>query len=314
MAALGGTAFLPAARAAALCEAAEAVASRRSKGPDPSTVVLLSDIHICGELKDGRSVHYPNNPVCLAQRVKEILAMRPLPANVVVFGDVAWDYGLEDDYRYAAELLKPLADAGIGITLGMGNHDRRASFFSVFPDYRHTTKVAGRVVSVVELPFVDLVLLDSLAEKPGLAPRQSTTVSGEIDDAQLEWLKGFVADSAKPVIIGAHHPLGELPQVVELITGSHNVAGYINGHNHVWDKKVRIMRPRNPERMLPIVELPSTFYGDIGFAVMHVDAEGVRIDFSSKGFWWPEPVQDPPAQWRCRQDDLAGESCSFTFQ
>ena len=58
---------------------------------DPRKAVLLSDIHICGELEDGVSKHYPYNPTCLKLRIAEILSMRRLPAHVLVFGDVAWD-------------------------------------------------------------------------------------------------------------------------------------------------------------------------------------------------------------------------------
>ena len=112
---------------------------------DPNLTVFLSDIHICGELKGGKSIHYPNNPISLKENVDKILTLNPLPAHVFIFGDVAWDYGLEEDYIYAKELLQPLEDAGIQITLGLGNHDRRAAFFKVFPEYEQTTKVAAEL-------------------------------------------------------------------------------------------------------------------------------------------------------------------------
>ena len=67
---------------------------RDKRRMDPSKVVLLSDIHICGEFENGKPFKYPYNPTSLNLRIEEILKMRPLPANVIVFGDVAWDYGL----------------------------------------------------------------------------------------------------------------------------------------------------------------------------------------------------------------------------
>ena len=134
MLALGGAAVVPA-DAAVLKRMEALLAEAPAKKIDPNLTILLSDIHICGEFKDGKPAHYPYNPTSLQICINEILAMRPLPANVLVFGDVAWDYGLEEDYRYAAELLSPLEKAGIKVTLGMGNHDRRASFFKVFPQY-----------------------------------------------------------------------------------------------------------------------------------------------------------------------------------
>ena len=264
-------------------------------------------------MEGGKSIHYPNNPISLKENVDKILTLNPLPAHVFIFGDVAWDYGLEEDYIYAKELLQPLKEAGIQITLGLGNHDRRAAFFKVFPEYKETTKVAGRAVSVVELPYADFVMLDTLSELPELPPRKSTNVFGELDETQMEWLKRFLAESKRPVFLGAHHPLGDLPALTELITHSPIVAGFICGHLHIWSKKAYLLRPRKPERMIPVVELPSTFYGDIGFATFRMDPQGAILSFSSQGFWWPEPAQNPPPQWEARQKDLANETCRFIF-
>lgn len=311
MAMLGGAALMP----SSVIKAADmsAAPKRDRRRVDPSKVVLISDIHICGEFKDGKPFKYPYNPTSLNLRIDEILALKPLPANVIVFGDVAWDYGLEEDYRYAAKLLKPLEEAGIKVTLALGNHDRRAPFFKVFPEYAQTTPVPGRAVSVVSLPDVDIVMLDSLAELPDLKPKQKTTVSGHVDDAQIAWLKEYLAKTDRPVILGSHHPLKEMPALSDVITGSEKVAGYIYGHNHMWNKGVAILRPRKGTHMVPTVGLPATFYGDIGFAVMTADAKGATLEFTSQGFWWPQPVENPPAEWLQRQKDLQNEKCSIVF-
>lgn len=318
MLALGGTALASATNLSewdkmADLAIAEGVngAKRRKRKIDPAKCVLLSDIHICGELEKGIPKHYPYNPTCLKLRIAEILSMRRLPANVLVFGDVAWDYGLEEDYRYAAQLLHELEEAGIRVTLGLGNHDRRAPFFKVFPEYANTTKVDGRVVSVIELPDVDLVLLDSLAEKPGLKPRQSTTVSGQICDAQIAWLSEYLKQSTRPAILGAHHPLGEMKNLEKLIAESPSVKGFIYGHTHIWNKSARIIRPRKGLHMVPTVGLPATFYGDIGFAVLQSTPEAALIEYSSKGFWWPQPSENPPKEWESRATDLAHEECKL---
>lgn len=281
---------------------------------DPTKAVLLSDIHICGELVDGVSKHYPYNPTCLKLRMAEILSMRRLPAHVLVFGDVAWDYGLEEDYRYAAQLLHELTDAGIRVTLALGNHDRRAPFFSIFPEYAKTTPVEGRVVSIIEMPDVDIVLLDSLAELPNLKLRQGTTVSGEIDQAQIEWLREFLKGHTRPVILGAHHPLGEMKNLEGVIAEAPSVVGYVYGHTHLWNKSVRIIRPRKGIHMVPTVGLPATFYGDIGYTVLRSTPEAVTFEYSSKGFWWPQPVDNPPQEWKSRADDLANEECKFLLK
>ncbi len=312
--ALGGTTQTFAMSFPHIATAETAKAVEQGKGKiDPDKVVLLSDIHICGEFEDGKPKHYPYNPICLQKCIGQILEMRPLPAHVMIFGDVAWDYGLEEDYRYAAELLRPLEEAGIQITFGMGNHDRRKAFLNVFPQYTEQTKVPGRIVSIVKLPAVDLVMLDSLAELPNLKLREGTTVSGELNQEQVEWLKGFLQGQTRPTILCAHHPMKEMPVLEELIINSPAVIGYICGHVHTWEKGAYIIRPRVPQRMVTTLVLPSTFYGDIGFAVLSCRKDRVLVEYSSQGFWWPQPVENPPREWAMRQEDLADEQCSFTL-
>ena len=309
---LGGMSLVP----GSIVRAAEKMAPARKGGKhiDASRSVLISDIHICGEFdQNGRPIKYPYNPTSLNLRIDEIFELRPLPANVIVFGDVAWDYGLEEDYRYAAKLLKRLEDAGIKVTLGLGNHDRRAPFFNVFPEYAQKSPVPGRAVSVVSLPHADLVMLDSLAELPGLKRKQKTTVTGEISQEQIEWLKGYLAQSSKRVILASHHPLKEMPNLSALINESPAVAGYIYGHNHQWNKSVVILRPRKGIHMVPSVGLPATFYGDIGFAVMDMTSEGAEISFTSRGFWWPQPVENPCREWLQREKDLQNEKTTILF-
>lgn len=319
MLALGGTALVSSAGLPGLNRMTDMVIAdavddvkRRKRKVDPALVVLLSDIHICGERKeDGTPKHYPYNPTSLKLRIAEILAMRRLPANVLVFGDVAWDYGLEEDYQYVAQLFGELKQAGIRVTFGLGNHDRRMAFFRVFPEYARTSPVEGRVVSVVELPDVDVVLLDSLVELPDLKPRQSTTVSGEINDGQIEWLRSYLKERTRPVILGAHHPLGEMKNLKKLISESPTVAGYIYGHTHIWNKSACIIRPRKGMHMVPTVGLPATFYGDIGYVVLRSTPDAAIFEYTSKGFWWPQPSENPPKAWNSRVEDLMHEKCKF---
>jgi hypothetical protein len=309
---LGGATLLPA-DVSALNKLAAAGTRNGSRRIDESKVVLMADIHISGELKDGIPIKYPYNPTSLNLRIKEILQMRPLPANVVILGDVAWDYGLEEDYRYAAQLLKPLQDAGIKVTLGLGNHDRRAAFFKVNPEYAAKSPVPGRAVSIVNLPTLDIIVLDSLAELPGLKPKQGTTVSGELDEKQIGWLESYLANNKRPVILSAHHPMTEMPKLSEIITRHPSVVAYVYGHSHIWSKTVRILRPRVPQRMVPVVCLPATFYGDIGLSVMNLTETGATIEYSSKGFWWPQPQENPPKEWELRMNDLQNEKCTLLF-
>ena len=43
------------------------------------------------------------------------------------------------------------------------------------------------------------------------------------------------------------------------------------------------------------------------------DAKGATLEFTSQGFWWPQPVENPPAEWLQRQKDLQNEKCSIVF-
>lgn len=308
--ALSGTALVP---SASVARQIENISMADVSGD--ATTILMGDIHISGDFNEqGKPKHYPYNPICFEQQVREILAMRPLPCNLIILGDVAWDHGLREDYEYAARLFRPLQEAGIRITMAMGNHDRRAPFFEVFGEYRTQTKVKGRVVSVVELPDVDFVVLDSLDELPNLKRGQSTTVSGKMDDEQIKWLESYLATAKRPVILSAHHPLGEMSNLEAVIAKSPAVVAYIYAHVHVWNKGVRIIRPRDPERMVPHISLPSTFYGDIGYAVMRTTKEEAVITYSSNGFWWAQPVENPPKVWAQRVADLSAERCTILLK
>ena len=320
MLALGGTAVIPSASASVVrhLENLDSENLSSEQGApliDVNKSVLMGDIHIYGIFDEqGKPKYYPYNPICFEQQVREILAMRPLPANLIILGDVSWDHGLEEDYEYAARLFRPLQEAGIRITMGMGNHDRRAPFFKVFPEYVKQTKVAGRVVSIVELPDVDFIVLDSLAELPNLKRGESTTVSGEIDDEQLKWLEGYLAEAKRPVILGAHHPLTEMPNLEAVIAKSPDVVGYIYAHVHIWNKGVRVIRPKEPQHMIPCISLPATFYGDIGYAVMQTTPDKAIITYSSNGFWWPQPEDNPPKEWAQRVEDLKAERCTILLK
>lgn len=310
--ALSGTALVPSASASVVRQM-ENLSMADVSGD--ATTILMGDIHISGDFNEqGKPKHYPYNPICFEQQVREILAMRPLPRNLIILGDVAWDHGLREDYEYAARLFRPLQEAGIRITMAMGNHDRRAPFFEVFEEYRSQTKVKGRVVSVVELPDVDFVVLDSLDELPNLKRGESTTVSGKMDDEQIKWLESYLSTAKRPVILGAHHPLNEMSNLEAVIAKSPSVVAYIYAHVHVWNKGVRIIRPRDPERMVPHISLPSTFYGDIGYAVMRTTKEEAVVTYSSNGFWWAQPVENPPKVWAQRVADLSAERCTILLK
>ena len=165
---IGGIASVSVAHfAAARDDARPPVAGGRH---DPCLAAFISDMHVNGLRKEVPTHCYEEN--CLRKTVAKILALDPLPAHVVCFGDIAYHWGQPEDYALAASILKPLTDAGIRLTLGMGNHDRRGNFLEVWPEYAKTSPVKGRIVSKVEMPHVDLLMLDTLNADPGRSPEE----------------------------------------------------------------------------------------------------------------------------------------------
>ena len=104
---------------------------------DENLSVFVSDVHI---KPDGYQLGR------FRQVVSEILRMDPLPRNVVCFGDIARSFGKAEDYAASVGVWRELVDAGIRLTLGMGNRDRRERFLPVWPEYERRTRVPGRTV------------------------------------------------------------------------------------------------------------------------------------------------------------------------
>ena len=100
---------------------------------DDSLAVFLADSHVCDDAVLSRWAYTCDE---LDRRIAEVLAMHPLPRNVVVFGDLVLDTGKARDYDAVRRKLRLLVDAGIRLTLGVGNHDRRLPFWDAFPETR----------------------------------------------------------------------------------------------------------------------------------------------------------------------------------
>lgn len=226
-------------------------------GIDPNLTVFLADIHIVEDNPAYRKA-FDYTKRELEKRVTEILALRPLPAHVVTFGDLAFNHGELSSYAFTVPLFKRLETAGIKVVHGMGNHDRRNTFLEVYPEYAKTTKVPGRIVSVVDLGTADLILLDSLKSKDG---EVRGSVEGELDDAQQEWFASALPDWKRPVFVGAHHPAHELSvcgrRMVTFLKECPKVVGWFNGHDHVWRKECLVGWWAKNEDAIRSLTLPS---------------------------------------------------------
>jgi len=262
---------------------------------DENCVALLSDLHLT-QAKDN-----PHQRAGFERCVQGVLALNPRPANVLFFGDLSFDHGETNDYRLLKQLVKPLEDAGIRWTTCFGNHDRRAPFFSVFPERRLAdAPVPDRLVSVVRTPHADFILLDSCLEGP---------VNGGLDEAQRTWLGTVLARETKPVFVGAHHSVTETG-VAGLLATNALCAAYIQGHDHQW-------RPRL-EKGVETLCLPSTgHWGDIGFVVVRLsDAEAV-FTLRQYDYYTPRPAakpEDVKPEWRARTQANNGAEWRVPFR
>ena len=297
--------------------AAVAVPRLFAKAPgdyDPDLTVLLSDLHVNGT-EDSHQLGR------LERAVGEILALNPLPARAVVFGDIACMYGRKEDYARAAPALKRLEDAGISVTLGVGNHDRRSTFFEKYPSYAARTKVPGRVVSVCNAGAVDFLMLDGLQGADDRAQNDMGPITGQLDKNQQDWLLAALPAWKKPVFVCSHFPVGDLSvggkPLAHLLARTPSVAGYIHGHDHRWyTREVReAWRKTAPKRSLC---LPSTgAWGDIGYALLRTSEGRAVASLVQREFFYPKPPKPgAPVEllWKTIVQANQNKTCTFTWR
>lgn len=289
---LAATAGVCAMRGAADAADAAATMGAGAARHDPNLVAFISDLHVNG-LKAEVPTHCYEE-VCLRKTVADILAMRPMPANVVCLGDIAYHWGQREDYALASEILKPLSDAGIRLVLGMGNHDRRGNFLEYWPEYAKSSPVEGRIVSKLALPGLDLLLLDTLNALE--VEKFQKSKPGEMDAAQREWLDAQLQSAVRPVLVCSHHrPDEDKVGLVRQLKGAKACKGHIYGHWHYWTRDI-VYDGWTPQKILPIVGIPSTgHWGDIGYATMRIFGDRVEITNHQNDFFFTGgPGDDQP--------------------
>lgn len=206
---------------------------------DPNRVALLSDTHI-GEKPDviARECNMHDR---LKQVVAEVAKLDPKPACAIVDGDLAYQTGTANEYAHFGTLVEPIGTAGIPLHLGLGNHDHFGRFAAGLEKLRPQSRpVDGKQVLVVELPQVNLVVLDSYDPKIG--------VGGKLGEEQLKWLTAALdARKTKPAVVCVHHPLQFEPDKTgkwgglsdsnamwPILNDHPQVKAYIFGHTHTW--------------------------------------------------------------------------------
>lgn len=290
-------------RAAKWSTLSRSIKEAKAQEKDENLIALISDLH-CNP--DGYQ------PGKLRKVVQSIISLRPLPAQLVAFGDLAYLTGQEKEYENLRKILKPIEDAGIKMTLGMGNHDRRDIFGKVFPEYADTL-VKDRYVHIVKTPYADLIMLDSLQQG---ADTSTWITEGAVNDEQKEWLKKTLSTYTKPVFVCAHHPIGET-RVNTIMLESPTCCGYIYGHNHRWDKDW-FKLSYSSTRMIRTLCLPSTgHWGDIGFATMRFEKDSATVKIHQDEFFFPSPMAEDkpiPETWKMIVKEHQNEECSFSYE
>ena len=282
---------------------------------DPTLTVLFSDVHVNGV--KGRDTYQQGK---FARVVADILKMDPLPARAICFGDLAYLFGRKEDYLESAKGIKLLTDAGIQVTLGMGNHDRRSTFLEVHPRYAQTTKVPGRIVSVVDAGPVDFIMLDGLMGADDRALDDMGPGTALIDPAQLDWLKAELPNWKKPVFVCSHWPINQVNagnvKFAKFLAQCPAVAGYLHGHDHRWYKTYPIFDwSRNTS--LRTLCLPSTgHWGDIGFVTFRTSGDLAVAALHQYEYYFPRPEPKQPSDrrlWDIITAENQKQTCTFTL-
>ena len=150
---------------------------------DPNRVALLADTHISDDPKRSYpGTKWPGSPVkeeehewvnmadSLAQSVREIIALKPRPANLIINGDCALSRGTEAEYKEFLRLIEPIRRAGITVHITIGNHDTREKLWKLLPFLKK--EQMGIHADVIELPNANIFLLDSGRKGRNLGVKQ----------------------------------------------------------------------------------------------------------------------------------------------
>lgn len=199
-------------------------------GMPDHTILHISDTHFVGA---GEKLHEViDSDANLALMLEGLARSGARPEAIVFTGDLA-DTGLPDAYARLRAMVEPAAAAvGAEVIWVMGNHDERAAFRSGLLDEEGTAPV-DRVHDVNGLR---VVVLDSTV--PGHH-------HGEIDEAQLDWLRDVLATPAPHgTLLALHHPpvpsplgllalveLKDQARLAEVVRGT-DVRGILGGHLH----------------------------------------------------------------------------------
>ncbi len=293
---------IPSSAEASMSEA-PAMAPAAKKGKfDDDTVVFISDLHTNPQ---------GYQPERLVRTVNDILKMKPLPRNVIALGDLAYLRGQISEYTLLRKIIKPIEDAGITLTLGMGNHDRRANYAAIFPEHAAKSAMKNYMNFVVDTPRAAFIIMDSLQEGED---HTSWIVAGKVEADQRQWVAETLKQFTKPVFVCSHHSIAETG-VKDIMLDS-TACGYIHGHDHVW-RPGWIKRNYSSKRLIPTLCIPSTgHWGDIGYMILSLKEKYAVAELKQYEYFFPKPVADgaeKPLQWQFMEEDHKGLKYHFAY-
>jgi 3',5'-cyclic-AMP phosphodiesterase len=272
-------------------------ASLAGKSRDEHTFAFFSDPHIAADPAFKNSgVNMADN---LAACVRELAAWPAKPATVIVNGDLAFKFGLPEDYATFGKLIEPVR-ALAPIHLSLGNHDARENFWQAFPhDAQQLKSVPQRQAAVFSSDRANWILLDSL-DKTNSTP-------GELGAAQLAWLDDALkAHTEKPALIVCHHNLQtpgwtdglktETPALDELFARHRQIKAFIFGHTHNWNLSQH-------KTGVHLINLPPTGYvftrgRPSGWVRATLARDGMEVELRALDPKHAENAQVKPLKWR----------------
>ena len=227
-----------------------AVEGRESVGRTPNRVALLADTHISADPNlSYPGTKWPGSPVgedehesvnmakSLATVAKSVTALNPLPAHLIINGDCAMGRGMQAEYKELLRLLEPIRVAGITVHVTIGNHDNRENLWKLLPFLKK--EKMGIQAGVIELPYANLILLDSGRK-------------GILGDKQLSWLARELDEQAdKPALVFGHfnpYPnrgvrpikgMSDGSSLLKLLAKRKHARAYFYGHTHEWQQDQR---------------------------------------------------------------------------
>ncbi len=203
--------------------------AQAENSPPDLHMALLADTHVKAYKSEQYRGFFPyKNLQAAVDQIKE-----KGPELLLINGDVARLDGQLGDYVAIKEILSPISNLPVVMTLG--NHDDRDNFYNVYTekgDYNQS--VHNKHVLVIERPELRLILLDSLMyvnKTPGLLGRE-----------QRDWLTTYLKKTDnRPVFIFFHHTpydgdsdLLDSDRMFEILIPHKKVKAVFYGHSHVY--------------------------------------------------------------------------------